>query len=91
MYDEGSFIWENYYDVESRICDFYITLFEECDDGRYERFDETQSERMYTLSEMKKHLEAAGFELLGAYSDFDFNEGTDDNERIYLVARCIKN
>jgi len=33
----------------------------------------------------------AGFELIGAYSDFDFTAATDDSERIYIAARCIKN
>ena len=46
---------------------------------------------MYTLRSLKKLLKDAGFEFVGAYSDFDFNEGSDDNDRIYLVARCKKN
>ena len=32
-----------------------------------------------------------GFEFIGAYSDFEFSEGRDSDERIYIVARCIKN
>ena len=46
---------------------------------------------MYTLRSLKKLLKDNGFELIGAYSDFNFSEGTDDDERIYLAARCIKN
>ena len=46
---------------------------------------------MYTLRSLKKMLKDNGFELIGAYSDFDFGEGSDDNDRIYLAARCIKN
>ena len=90
--DESSFcVWQNYYNEKSRLCDFYISLFEECEDGRYERYDEVQRERMYTLRSLKKLLKDNGFELIGAYSDFNFSEGTDDDERIYLAARCIKN
>ena len=70
---------------------FYISLFEECEDGRYERYDEEQRERMYTLRSLKKLLSDNGFEFIGAYSDFDFGEGNDANDRIYLAARCIKN
>ena len=90
--DETNFcVWQNYYNEKSRLCDFYISLFEECEDGRYERYDEEQRERMYTLRSLKKLLKDNGFEFIGAYSDFDFGEGSDDNDRIYLVARCVKN
>jgi SAM-dependent methyltransferase len=91
MEEEGGMcIWENYYDPESRLCDFYITLFKECKDGRYERYDETQVERMFTLNEIKSSLEKCGLEFLGAYSDFDFTPGDDNSERIYIVAKCRK-
>ena len=86
----GVCIWQNYYDTKTKLCDFYITLFEECPDGRYERYDDEQRERMYTLSDMKKMLEKSGFEFIGAYSDFDFSEATDNSERIYIAARCKK-
>ncbi len=88
--DGGVCIWQNYYDNKTKLCDFYITLFEECSDGRYERYDDEQRERMYTVSEMRKMLLASGFEFIGAYSDFDFNEATDNSERIYIAARCKK-
>lgn len=88
--DGGLCVWENYYDSETKLCDFYITLFKECSDGRYERYDETQSERMYTLKELQSALEKCDMEFLGAYGDFDFSPGGDDNERIYIVAKCRK-
>ena len=86
----GVCIWQNNYDEKKKICDFYITLFEECDDGRYERYDEEQRERMYTLSEMKRMLKKSNLEFIGAYSNFEFAEATDMDERIYIVARCKK-
>jgi SAM-dependent methyltransferase len=88
--DGGLCVWENYYDPEAKLCDFYITLFKECADGRYERYDETQSERMYTLNELRNALEKCDMEFLGAYGDFEFSPGSDDNERIYIVAKCRK-
>lgn len=89
--DEGCFcIWQNYYNKRSGLCDFYITLFEESKDGRYERYDEVQREKMYTVRKMKKALTDCGFEFIGAYSNFDFKAATDDDYRIYFVARCKK-
>ncbi len=91
MEEEGGVcIWENYYDSQSKICDFYITLFKECKDGRYERYDESQSERMYTLDELKNSLDKCNLEFLSAYGDLDFTPGSDENERIYIVAKCRK-
>lgn len=83
-------VWQNFYNPGSKICDFYITLFEECADGRYIRHDEMQRERMYTLRSLKRALSENSLEFIGAYSDFDFKPATDDDERIYIVARCKK-
>ena len=91
MEEDGAMcVWENFYDPDSKICDFYITLFKECSDGRYERYDESQSERMYTLDEIKTALEKCSMEYLGAYGDLDFTPGSDKSERIYIVAKCRK-
>ena len=83
-------IWQNDYNEKTKLCDFYITLFEEEDDGRYVRYDEMQKERMYKLSDIKKALEKNGIEFIGAYSDFGFTEASDLSERIYVVARVKK-
>ena len=86
----GVCIWQNYYNEKNGICDFYITLFSEEADGRYERYDQVQREKMYTLRSIKGMLKDTGFEFIGAYSDFDFSFASDQNERIYVVARCKK-
>lgn len=91
MEEDGAVcIWQNYYNPSTKKCDFYITLFEEEADGKYERYDEQQIERMYTLRSIKKHLENNSIEFLGAYSDFNFSDATDSSERIYIVAKCKK-
>lgn len=83
-------IWQNSYNDKSGICDFYITLFSENKDGSYERHDEMQREKMYTLKSIKKMLKESDFDFIGAYSDFDFSSATDESHRIYVVAKCIK-
>ncbi len=80
--------WQNYYDKDSKICSFYLSLFEECD-GIYTRSDEEQHERCYTLNEVKSALEQCGFKLLEVCSDYNFNEVCDDTERWYFVAKRI--
>ncbi len=89
--EDGAFcVWQNYYDPKSRICDFLITVFKEEKDGKYIRYDEEQSEKMYTLKSIKQKLTTAGFEFIGAYSDFSFNSADDTNDRLYIAARCKK-
>ena len=83
-------IWQNSYNDRSGICDFYITLFSENGDGSYDRADEVQREKMYTLRSIKKMLSESNFDLVGAYSDFNFTEASDESHRIYVVAKCIK-
>ena len=91
MEDEDSFcVWQNFYNEKTHLCDFYITLFKEKEDGSYDRYDEEQRERMYTLRSIKKQLADNGFELIGVYGDFDFSVGDDSCERLYIAARCIK-
>ncbi len=83
-------VWQNYYDDKRGVCDFYITVFEEGSDGRYERYDDIQKEKMYTLRSIRSSLNKNGFEFLGAYNDYDFTEADDSAERIYIVCKCIK-
>ena len=82
--------WQNFYDESTRLCTFELSLFEKCEDGRYERADEQQCERCYTREELTRLLEAAGFEVLGCFGDFDFGEPRPDCERYYFAARCKK-
>ena len=80
--------WQNEYDKESRLCGFYLSLFEERD-GVYVREDEEQHERCYTMEEITAALAENGFALLGVYRDFDFSAPTEDTERWYFAARKI--
>lgn len=82
--------WQNFYDSESKICSFYLSVFAENENREYIREDEEQCERCYTLKEVESALEKTGFELLGAFSDIDFSEIKETSERFYFVARAKK-
>ncbi len=82
--------WQNEYDKDSGICDFYLSLFEENSDGTYARSDEHQRERCYTIEQLKSSLAACGMEPLGVYADLDFGEPTENSERCYIAARAKK-
>ncbi len=80
--------WQNFYNPKSKICDFYLSIFTENKNGSYERTDEHQRERMYTLRSVRKMLSDAGFEICGVFSDYDFNAGNEEtDQRLYIVAK----
>ena len=88
--DDGVYCgWQNFYDKENGICDFYLSIFEE-EDGQYYRQDEHQQERCYTKDTLCRLLTESGFEALEIVSDFDFTEPKDNTERYYIVARAKK-
>jgi SAM-dependent methyltransferase len=82
--------WQNSYDKESKICNFYLSVFEEGENGEYYRTDEEQRERCYTVDEIKKSLENNRFELVDVFADTDFSAVEENSERLYFVARAKK-
>lgn len=90
--EEGKYfcVWENRYRKRARLCDFYITVFERQRDGSYLRHDAVETERMFPLRTLTGALEAAGFSVLGAFSDHAFHAASDADDRIYLAAACRK-
>jgi hypothetical protein len=82
--------WQNFYDEQTKICNFDLTLFEELPDGNYLRSEERQKERCYSAEELTSLLLACGFEVLGVWRDFEFHEPQENTERYYIAARCIK-
>ncbi len=82
--------WQNFYDKNSRTCNFYLSVFEEGENGEYYRADEEQKERCYTVDEIKNALKDSGFELIDIFGDTDFSSVNDKSERLYFVARAKK-
>lgn len=80
--------WQNTFDEKSGICDFDLSFFLQTEDGLYERFDEGQVEKMYTDSELRALLEECSFEIIGVYSDFEYKEQSETDERWYYVCRA---
>jgi SAM-dependent methyltransferase len=89
--DECSLLaWRNEYNEKSKICKFYLSIFEENEDGSYTRSDEIQTEKCYSMKQIKSALCECGFEIIKVYGDLDKNDATENNEKWYFVARCIK-
>lgn len=85
--DEGSFIWENFYDEEEMLNEYDLTLFIREEDGRYRKYEETHYQRAYGLETVKQAIDEAGMEFVAAYDAFTKEPPREDSERIYVVAR----
>lgn len=84
--EEGSFIWENYYDTENKINEYDLTLYIKDEDDRYDRYEETHIQRAYSIAEVKELLAQAGLKFLACYDAFTRNEPDDTSERVYFIA-----
>lgn len=85
--EEGSFIWENYYDPDSGINEYDLTLFIRGEEGLYQKYEETHYQRAYGLETIRRLLEEAGMEFVAAYDAFTREPVREDGERMYIVAR----
>ena len=85
--EEGSFIWENYYDEEEQINEYDLTLFIKEESGSYRKYEEVHYQRGYELDTVKQLLSEAGMEFVAAYDAFSKEPPKADSERIYVIAR----
>ena len=85
--DDASYIWENRYDEDTRINEYYLTLFIEDGDGRYVKENELHRQKGYTVDEVKEALTEAGLELLLLCDEDTRSVVTDTTERLLFVAR----
>lgn len=85
--EECSFIWENYFDEETNINEYYLSVFVRGEDGRYDKYEEEHFQRGYTLDEVRKAVEIAGLKIENIYEAFSDNVGNEENDRVYVVAR----
>lgn len=89
--DEGVTVcWQNEYNKEKGLCAFNLSVFEELENGLWQRSDETIKEKCYSKEELFASLEKAGFEILGFFGGYDFASPALDCLRWHIVARCKK-
>ncbi len=84
--EDCSFIWENYYDEESQLNEYDVTIFVR--EGEFfRRFQETHVQRGYTVEQMTRIVEQAGMLVVEVLDADTLEAVTPDSERVYVVAR----
>ena len=84
--EEGSFIWENYFDEGTGINEYALNFFVRQENGLYERIEEFHYQKAYETEQVKALMEASGMRLLGVYGEGTKEEPGPDCERVYFVA-----
>ncbi len=88
---EGSLVWDNYYDEETKLNEYALTIFLRQEQELYRRYEEVHYERSYGLAEVVQLLEQAGLRFVCACDGGDRGAVREDSERIYVLAReCVK-
>lgn len=94
--EDCSLIWENYYDKETRLNEYDITVYtkaefeEEEEEGLpplFERIEETHLQKAYPIDTVIALLEEAGMEFVAVYGVGTRKAPEPDCERIYFIAR----
>lgn len=85
--EECSFIWDNFYDEDTKINEYDLSLFIREEEDLYRKYMETHYQRAYTIDEIKKALKEAGLDFIQAFDAFTREPVKDTSERIYLIAR----
>ena len=85
--EEGSFIWENYYDPEEQLNQYDLTLYIRDEDDRYTRFEETHIQKAYALERVLELLEKAGLKAEQIFDSDTEKEVTDTTGKFCITAR----
>ncbi len=85
--EEGSFIWENYFDEEEEINEYDLTLYIKNEEESFQRFQETHYQRSYELSTIVRLIEEAGMVFVAAYDAYTNEPVKPDSEKILVIAR----
>ena len=79
--------WRNRLNKKGDLVTFYLTVYEENEDGTWERTDGEERERAYGLRSIRNALESCGLEFVNVSAGYDFEVPDDTCGRWYITAR----
>ncbi len=86
-FETASYIWENDYDIVSKICSSKVTVFYH-NNGYYDKHVEVHTQKVYPTNLLKKLLQRTGFEVADIYHNLTEKPVQQECERIHFV--CFK-
>jgi len=85
--DDVYCVWQNSFDSATDTVQIDLDIFEQVDDGVYERMQESFCERAYPLPLITEMLDKSGFETVAVYDELTREEPKENSERLFIVAR----
>ncbi len=79
------YIWENFYDTEELVNEYFITFFVRNGSGTFDKYEETHFQRAFEPKEIIRIAKENNFLLKGIYDDYSFNEPKENSERLLFV------
>lgn len=87
--EDACYIWENFYDEDKKLNEYYMNFFIKQDNNSYKRFEEIHCEKAYSVQMIKDLLNKSGLKLLDIFDAFTFDAPKDTSDRIYFIAQEI--
>jgi 2-polyprenyl-3-methyl-5-hydroxy-6-metoxy-1,4-benzoquinol methylase len=87
--DEATYIWQNYYNSKTKVCEFELTFFVK-DNEAYKKYDEVHYERSYDKTELKDMLKSSGLKLVSIYDDLKLSSPSKKSQRNFYVCEANK-
>ncbi len=82
-------VWQNEYIEEEALTEITLDFFRRQDNGLYDKSEQFIEERAYTIKELTKLLEDAGFRVLDIFDDMSFEPLKNDSERAVFIAKKV--
>ncbi|MBQ5584537.1 MAG: class I SAM-dependent methyltransferase, partial [Ruminiclostridium sp.] len=80
-------VWRTDYDPVERICTYAMDVFHREEDDLWYREGEVHEEYAYTLAELTRYLEEAGFVDICQYGNLKLSEPAEGEDRVFFTAR----
>lgn len=80
-------VWRAEFDREENICYYGMDIFQQVEDGLWERSFEEHMEYAYSVEQLMRFLRQAGFEGIEVYGDRSFEAPRAGEQRIYFYAQ----
>ncbi|MCR5580236.1 MAG: class I SAM-dependent methyltransferase [Pseudobutyrivibrio sp.] len=87
--EEGSFIWENDYDRDTRDNYYDLTIYEANEEGTFDRYEEEHLQHAFTIDEVVEAIEKSGLQFLEVLDVSTMSAPTDSTDRLYFIAREV--
>lgn len=85
-FEDVSYIWENYFDEETSICELDLTIFKRKKE-LFERHQESHYQRAYKVEEIFSILNKIGFKNIRMYKAFTFENFEIKDDRVNFICK----